>query len=164
MISQILLPEYDHEMNLTRKVLSRVDWSKKDWKPHEKSMSMGTLSGHLAEINKWVVPTLKEKELDMSKTPYLPPVFETLEELLKDFDSNLLISRKTIDEATDDEFHKEWTLRMGDHIIFTMPKIAVCRSFIIKHVVHHRAQLGMYLRLNDIAVPSTYGPSADEQG
>src|SRR4029079_11547355 len=162
---EMLLPEFDREMVGTRKTLERVPYEKFDWKPHPKSMAMGGLATHLANIATWAIHTIDQDSLDLSPggTP-LPgaELAKSQEELLETFDANIAKARAAIAGASDEELFKPWTLLSNGNAIFTMPKIAVLRGFIMNHLIHHRAQLGVYLRLNDLPVPSIYGPSADE--
>ena len=164
-ISAALLPEFDNEMASTRKTLERVPEGKSDWKPHEKSMAMGGLATHLSNIPTWAVYTIAQDSLDLAPggNP-MPPakLLESQAELLSTFDENVAKARAAIAGASDEELFKPWSLLTNGNTILTMPKIAVLRSFVMNHLIHHRAQLGVYLRLNDIAVPSIYGPSADE--
>jgi uncharacterized damage-inducible protein DinB len=164
-ISDALLPEYDHEMANTRKALERVPDGRFDWKPHEKSMTMARLASHLAEIPTWAAATVDLDTLDLAPPgapPYQPSVQKSREEVLAEFDKNRDAGRAAIAKAGDDHLLKPWSLLVGGKVIFTLPRIAVLRSFVMSHTIHHRAQLGVYLRLNDIPVPSIYGPSADE--
>jgi uncharacterized damage-inducible protein DinB len=162
-ISDSLLPEFDMEMANTRRALERVPMDKADWKPHPKSMALGRLAIHLAELPGWAHVTVNTDELNFADG-YNPAKAETTEELLALFDKNVAQAREALAGASDETWHKPWTLRNGDHKIFTMPKIAVHRGFTMNHVIHHRGQLTVYLRLNDVPVPSIYGPSADEGG
>ncbi len=164
-LSESLLPEFDHEMANTRKTLERVPLNRSDWKPHEKSMAMGSLATHLSNIPTWAVYTLAQDSLDLAPGGEpLPPaeLAKSEADLLATFDANVAKARAVIADAADPEFFKPWTLMSNGNTILTMPKVAVLRSFVMNHLIHHRAQLGVYLRLNDIAVPSIYGPSADE--
>jgi len=166
-ISQALLPEFDHEMASTRKTLERVPDDKFGWKPHEKSMPMGNLAAHLATLPGWTVTTLTQDSLDLAPEggePFKLPEAKTTEEVLGIFDTQVAAARAAVAEATDEQLMKPWSLLMTGKTIFTLPRAAVLRSFVMSHSIHHRAQLGVYLRLNDIAVPSIYGPSADEGG
>jgi uncharacterized damage-inducible protein DinB len=166
-ISDTFLPEFDQELMTARKTLERIPEDKLGWKPHEKSMTLGRLAGHVAELAGWAVPTLTQDSLDFAppgQPPYPPTIATSRKQVLDIFDKNREESRKAISGTSNEEFMKNWTLLRGGKVIMTMPKIAVLRSFCINHVIHHRAQLGVYLRLNDIAVPSVYGPSADEGG
>lgn len=164
-LSESLLPEFDHEMANTRKTLERVPDGKNDWKPHEKSMAMGGLATHLSNIPTWAVYTIEQDSLDLAPggEPLPPaPMASSQAELLSNFDTNVARARAAIAGAGDAELFKPWTLLTNGKTILTLPKVAVLRSFVMNHLIHHRAQLGVYLRLNDIAVPSIYGPSADE--
>ena len=160
-ISQALLPEFDHEMGNTRKSLERVPDDKLSFKPHQKSMSLGGLATHLSTINHWTEAIIGVDTFDVSTAPPNPEL-KSRAEMLAAFDKNAATARKLIGESTDAHLLKPWTFKSGNHTIFTLPRAAVLRSFILNHTIHHRAQLGVYLRLNDIAVPSIYGPSADE--
>jgi uncharacterized damage-inducible protein DinB len=164
-LSDSLLPEFDHEMANTRKTLERVPDGKSDWKPHQKSMAMGGLATHLSNIPTWAVYTIDQDALDLApEGKPLPPaqLAKSQAELLATFDANVAKARAAIAGASDAELFKPWSLMSNGNTILTMPKIAVLRSFVMNHLIHHRAQLGVYLRLNDIPVPSIYGPSADE--
>jgi len=164
-ISQMLLPEYDMEMATTRKTLERVPEDKFGWKPHDKSMTLGRLAGHLAEMPGWGALTIAKDSFDVAPPgapPYAPPNFKTRKEILDLFDKNTADARAAIAGASDENLGKPWTLLSGGKTIFTMPRVAVIRSMIMNHNIHHRAQLGVYLRLNNLPVPSVYGPSADE--
>jgi uncharacterized damage-inducible protein DinB len=164
-ISASLLPEFDQEMANTRKALERIPDDKFDWKPHEKSWAMGGLATHLANLPIWTVFTINQDSLDLA-----PPSGESFtvepknsrQELLADFDKNAAAARDAIAGASDEEMLKPWTLLKGGVTLMTLPKIAVLRSFVMNHIIHHRGQFTVYLRLNDVPVPSIYGPSADE--
>ncbi|HEY0003810.1 MAG TPA: DinB family protein [Pyrinomonadaceae bacterium] len=164
-LSETLLPEFDHEMANTRKTLERVPEDRLGWKPHEKSTPMGGLATHLANLPSWTVHTLKKDSIDIAPVGGPPLRAEQLnsrEEFLATFDKNVAEARAAIAEASDEEFFKPWSLLHGGKTVFTMPRMAVLRGMVMNHNIHHRAQLGVYLRLNDVAVPSIYGPSADE--
>ncbi len=164
-LKDALLPEFDHEMANTRKTLERVPDDKLDWKPHKKSTAMGGLATHLSNLPTWANHTINKDSLDLAPggKPMPPaPVVKSTTELLEIFDSNVASARAAIAEASDEELFKPWTLLRNGKEILTLPKIAVLRGFVMNHNIHHRAQLGVYLRLNDIPVPSIYGPSADE--
>ena len=160
-ISQALLPEFDHEMENTRKSLERVPEDKFSFKPHPKSMALGELATHLATINHWAEAIFGLDSFDVSTAPR-GLEFKTRAEVLAAFDTNTATARKAIADSTDAHFMKPWALKSGGNTIFTLPRAAVVRSFLLNHNIHHRAQLGVYLRLNDVPVPSIYGPSADE--
>jgi uncharacterized damage-inducible protein DinB len=164
-ISQMLLPEFDHEMATTRKTLERVPDGKFGWKPHEKSMSLGQLANHLAFIPSWGAETINKDSVDVMPADGSgtnPPKAETQSGILDMFDGAVKASRAAIAGASDEEMMKPWTLLAGGKEVFTLPKAAVLRAFVFSHSIHHRGQLSVYLRLNDVPVPSIYGPSADE--
>jgi uncharacterized damage-inducible protein DinB len=158
-----LLPEFDHEMTLTRKVLERVPDDRLDWKPHAKSYAAGQLAQHLATIPLWGMLTLSQSDVDLAGMPPLEPL-KTRTDILALFDGHAASARAALVGKSDAELKAQWALKRDGHVIFSMPKHAVWRSFVISHLIHHRAQLGLYLRLLDVPVPSTYGPSADEGG
>jgi uncharacterized damage-inducible protein DinB len=164
-LSDSLLPEFDQEMASTRKTLERIPDDKFDWKPHEKSTTLGGLATHLGNIPSWAMYTLKQDSLDLApegKPAMQLDMAKSREELLATFDDNIKNARAAIAGANDQEFMKPWSLLRTGKTLLTLPKIAVLRGFVLSHMIHHRAQLGVYLRLNDIPVPSIYGPSADE--
>jgi uncharacterized damage-inducible protein DinB len=165
-ISDALLPEFDQEAATTRKVLARVADDKLGFKPHEKSWDMAALASHIANLPSWAVDTLTKDSLDYAPPggePYkMPKAASSQEELLDLFDKNSSAARQAIAATSDEDFMKPWTLLGGGKPIFTMPRIAVLRGTVMNHAVHHRGQLSVYLRLNNIPVPAMYGPSADE--
>lgn len=166
-ISQTILPEFDHEMANTRKTLERVPDDKFSWKPHEKSMTLGGLATHLSQIPSWTKETFARTELDIAPPGEPPPLMEEKKsraEVLEAFDQNVAAARAALEAATDEQWQGQWSLLMGGKTIFTLPRAAVMRGFVMSHMIHHRAQLGVYLRLLDVPVPSIYGPSADEGG
>ena len=161
-LTEILLPEFDHEMRTTRTVLERVPAKDAAWRPHPKSTSLGDLALHLATIPGWLAPTLKQTELDLAPKPGMAPqAFESVEKLLATFDDNVRSARTALAEAKDADFGVPWTLKAAGNTIFTLPRGPVVRSFILSHMVHHRGQLTVYLRLRDVPLPSVYGPTAD---
>ena len=159
---QGMINELTHEAAQTRKMLERVPFDKLDYKPHEKSMSLGRLAAHIAEMPSWIPMTFEHDQLDFANWNYKPFKPETREDLLRFFDENVQAALKTLEEEDGQRMLQPWTMRRGEQIFFTMPKIAVARSFAMNHLVHHRGQLSVYLRLNDVAIPGMYGPSADE--
>jgi uncharacterized damage-inducible protein DinB len=161
-ISDALLQEFDHEMANTRKTLERVPDDKLTWKPHPKSMTMGRLAEHLGELPGWALETMNKTSIDIS-LPFERKEVTSTAEVIEAFDHNVSLAREAIAAASDSAFMQPWSLMAGEKTIFTMPKVAVLRSFVMNHLIHHRAQMGVYLRLNDIPVPAVYGPSADEQ-
>jgi len=158
-IAATLLPEFDQEMKTTRKVLERVPADKGTWKPHEKSFSIGHLAQLLSWMPGWITSALTQDSLDLATAPRYS--YETTETLLANFDRNVSEARQAIEASKDSDFDKPWSLRMGDTIFMTMPRGVTTRQH-INHLVHHRGQMSVYLRLLDIPVPSLYGPSADE--
>jgi uncharacterized damage-inducible protein DinB len=164
-IAQSLLPEFDQEMANTRKTLERVPDDKFAWKPHPKSGAMGWLAGHLANLPYWAVMALKQDSLDVAPAggpPFKLPETKNRKQVLEVFDQNVADARQGIAAATDSQLMQPWSLLKTGQTIMTMPKVVVLRSFVLNHMIHHRAQMGVYLRLNDLPVPSIYGPSADE--
>jgi uncharacterized damage-inducible protein DinB len=161
MIAASMLPEFDHEMATTRRTLERVPDDKFGWKPHQKSFSMGDLATHVANLPSWTVITIDQDAFDLS-APFESPKATRRADLLRLFDANVAAARAKLAGAGDGTLTGSWTLRSGSQVHFTMPRVAVLRSFVMNHLIHHRAQLGVYLRLNDVPVPESYGPSADE--
>jgi uncharacterized damage-inducible protein DinB len=165
-IADALLPEFDQEMANTRKCLARIPNDKFTYKPHPKSFDMGSLAVHIATMLDWGVTTLNSDNFDYAPVggeQYRPPVAKDNAELLAMFDKGAREFREALAAADNDSLMKPWSLLAGGKPIFTMPRAAVIRGMILNHVVHHRGQLTVYLRLNDIPVPAVYGPSADEQ-
>lgn len=159
-----LLPEFDREMGLTRKLLDRVPDGQFDWRPHPTSVTLGRLAEHLAEMPLWAATTMAQSALDMT-TPR-PPGYQrpaTRDAVLAMFDANLKNGRANLAGKTDGEFMAPWTLKAGGKEVFTMPKVAVMRNFVLNHMVHHRGQFSVYLRMLGVKIPSIYGPSGDEQ-
>lgn len=160
--SQTLLPEFDDEMKNTRKILACVPDGKFDYQPHPKSMTLGRLATHVAELPSWTAYTLDREVLDL-QPDFKPQFASTKAELLEMFDQNVVEARGKILAATDEDWQKTWTFKFAGKTIMSMPRAVVMRSTIMNHIVHHRAQLGVFLRLNDVEFPGVYGPSADEQ-
>jgi uncharacterized damage-inducible protein DinB len=163
--AETILPEFNQEMASTRKVLERVPEDKLDWRPHPKSNTIGWNANHLADMPGWVVNTLSATSLDIAPVGvpgYQMPKITSRKEILAKFDKNVAEARLAIAAAKDDAVDVGWSLLKGGQTLFTMPRRAVIRSFVINHIIHHRAVLCVYLRLNDVAVPGMYGPSGDE--
>jgi uncharacterized damage-inducible protein DinB len=160
-IAESLLPEFDLEAANTRKMLQAVPDDQIDFKPHEKSWKMRELMTHIVGIPEWGAQTIETESLDFTNYAPPPPV-KSREEALELFDANTSKARVAIAGATDEAFFQNWSLSGNGQVFFTMPRIAVLRSFVMNHAVHHRAQLGMYLRLLGAKVPGMYGPSGDE--
>ena len=161
-MSSILIAEIEQEAVSARKCMERIPTEKFDWKPHEKSMTFSRLASHIAEMFGWTAATLQNPELDFAKMDYTPFEPTTTADLVEFFDKNVAESIDVLRNTPDEAFFENWTMRKGEQVYFTMPKAVVMRSFILNHIIHHRGQLSVYLRLNDISVPSLYGPSADE--
>jgi uncharacterized damage-inducible protein DinB len=162
-IRDALLSEFDHEMAVTRKVLERVDASQFDWQPHEKSMSLKRLAVHVAEVPSWGASILCDSVYEMAPGSHTPSPCASLAELLAIFDGLLAKLRPILAAKTDAEFAGTWTLKANGTETFTMPRVAAWRLLIMNHMIHHRGQLSVYLRMTGSKVPSIYGPSADEK-
>jgi uncharacterized damage-inducible protein DinB len=159
-ISETLLPEFDQEMANTRAILECVPEDKFAWKPHEKSMTMGRLASHVAELPNWAVYTIDLEKLEL--TPDMKPFIASAKsELMAAFAANASAARSAISGASDAHLGKTWSLVYGGNVVMSMPRAGVLRTMVLSHLIHHRGQLGVYLRLNDIAIPGMYGPSAD---
>lgn len=161
-IGQTMLGEFDYEMANSRKTLERIPINQSEWKPDPKSMSLGQLAGHIVEMVGWGSMVLTTPSLDMNPGDHKPFIPKSQEELLSEFDKNLSTLRSTLASAKDEDMMKEWALRIGGQTLFSMPRVAVMRSMIMNHIIHHRAQLTVYYRMNGVPVPALYGPSADE--
>jgi uncharacterized damage-inducible protein DinB len=159
-IKDSLLAEYDHEVATTRKLLDRLPDDKLAWKPHPKSMSLGGLGTHLANLPLWAGNILNESFFDLATITHAIEKTSRAD-ILGSFDDNTARARGWMDR-TDAEYVARWTLRRGGQEMFSMPRVAALRSFVMNHLIHHRGQLSVYLRLNDIPVPPIYGPTADE--
>lgn len=160
--SQTLLPEFDGEMENTRKLLACVPDGKFDYQPHEKSMTLGRLASHVAEMPGWAVFTLDRELLDLQPDAK-PRIATSRAELLEMFNKNVAEAREKIAAASDEDWQKIWTFKYAGKTIMAMPRSEVMRGTIMNHLIHHRAQLGVFLRLNDVLFPGMYGPSADEK-
>jgi uncharacterized damage-inducible protein DinB len=164
-IQQALLPEFDQEMAATRKVLERVPNDSMAWAPHDKSMNVKQLFGHLADLPQWADVILGLEEFDIQPTGeegYTPTDYGSGDQMLKAFDENVTKARTVIESMSDEDFMKPWTLKKGGQELFTAPKVGVFRRQYMNHMIHHRGQATVYLRLNDVSVPQTFGPTADE--
>ena len=166
-LSNALLPEFDQEMANTRRTLERVPEDKLDWRPHEKSTTLGGLTTHLSNLPSWASFALDRDSLDIApvgEPPLRLEQIKSVSEALEMFDQNVVAARAAIAGASDEQLQQTWTLLHGGRTVFALPRAAVLRTVVMNHIIHHRAQLGVYLRLNDVPVPSLYGPSADEGG
>jgi uncharacterized damage-inducible protein DinB len=163
--AETMLPEFDREMANTRKVLERVPEDKLDWQAHPKSHTIGWNANHLAEIPGWVEGTLTTPSWDVAPVggePYQSPKLTTRQEILDLFDRHVAAARKALAAVQDDQVTQPWSLLKAGTALFSMPRATVLRNFVLNHLIHHRAILCVYLRLNDIPVPGMYGPSGDE--
>jgi len=159
-LKEMLLPEFDQEAASTRLLLERVPAQDAGWKPHPKSASLGALAVHVANLASWLGTALTSTELDLAVAP-TPAPFTTVEALLATFDANVAGSRAALAKAVDADFAVLWSLKSGGQVYFTLPRAVIVRSFALSHLIHHRAQLGVYLRLRDVPLPPCYGPTAD---
>lgn len=158
---KMYLKELEQEALTTRKMLQRVPTDKFAWQPHEKSMTIKRLATHIAELPTWITMAIKTDELDFADNPYQPADVNTTEELLAYFESSLADGRSELKEENESLLDKDWTLRNGQQIYSVEPKADVIRMS-INQIIHHRAQLGVFLRLLNIPIPGSFGPSADE--
>lgn len=158
-----LLPEFDREMGLTRRLLDRVPDGQFDFKPHPTSVTLGRLAEHLTEMPQWTTITMTQDGIEMTTqrpADYVRPA--TRDAVLAQFDRYLKEGRGHLVGKIDGEFLAPWTLKAGGKEVFTMPKIAVMRNFVLNHMIHHRGQFAVYLRMLGVPIPSIYGPSGDE--
>jgi len=165
-LAKLFLPEFDAETAATRPLLERVPVRDFDWRPHPKSYSLGELASHTVNVLAWTMPTLKQSKFDLAPKdgkPWKSPFYRTRKALLEAYDANVAVSRKALASMRDPAWEVDWSLVAGPDVFFSMPRLRVFRAFILNHLIHHRAQLGVYLRLRDVLVPGVYGPSADEQ-
>lgn len=163
-INSSFIGELEHESILTRKILERVPLDKAEWKPHEKSMTVGRLATHIAEIPHWITQILSADEFDFAANP--SPKRHTAastDELISIFEKNLDDALESLAKATDEDFSKTWTIKRGEQVVTASPKKIAVRGWGISHLIHHRGQLSVFLRLLDVPVPGMYGPSADER-
>ena len=160
-LKDTLLTEFDHEMGTTRRLLERIPDEKFDWKPHQKSMTLGGLATHLSNLPNWGTTILNDASYDLAAGPPNLTQSASRGDVLAQFDSAAARTRAALDK-TDAELGAQWKLKRGDQELFSLPRAAAFRTFVLYHVVHHRGQLSVYLRLNDVPVPAIYGPTADE--
>ena len=163
--AETVLPEFDQEMANTRKVLERIPDEKLEWQPHPKSHTIGWNANHLANLPDWLVHTVTKPSLDIAPVggePYVFPTLTSRKEILELFDRNVAAARAAIVAVKDQDMSHMWTLSRAGQTFFTMPRSTVVRNFVLNHIIHHRAIVCVYLRLNDIPVPGMYGPSGDE--
>lgn len=160
-LKEALLAEYDHECATTRKLLERIPDGRLSWAPHARSMTMGGLGLHLANLPSWGGPIMDRPDLDLAEVPRRLSEPASTADVLTHFDEARASTRTALDK-TDTELLGMWSLRRNGDEVFSLPRLAAFRSFVLNHMIHHRGQLSVYLRLNDVAVPAIYGPSADE--
>jgi len=164
-IGQSMLPEFDQEMQNTRKTLERIPDEKWNWKPHEKSGTLGWLAGHVGTVPEWITMTINTQELDYAPVngpAYEPPKISNRQEVLAAFDKGAAEARAALAGVSDQDIMKNWKLLAGGQEVFTLPRIACIRGMCLNHLIHHRGQLTVYFRLIGVPVPGLYGPSADE--
>jgi uncharacterized damage-inducible protein DinB len=157
-----LVREFEHEVQTTRKHLERLPNDKLDWRPHEKSFTTSGLASHIVECVGWTVPIFNESEINFDPATYRPYVARSTSELLKTLDENVANAKEALGRATEESLEQPWSLKIMDRVQFEKPRAEVFRDFALSHVIHHRGQLSVYLRLLNVAVPGSYGPSADE--
>jgi uncharacterized damage-inducible protein DinB len=159
-----LLAEYDHEMGTTRRLLDRLPEAELGWKPHDKSMTLGQLAGHIANLPHWCSAILDRTDFDLAAagTDARPKTPESVAAVLADFDAKVGKARSSLATASDADMAAPWSLKKADFVIFTMPRVGALRSFVMNHIIHHRGQLSVYLRLQNVPLPPIYGPTADE--
>lgn len=162
-LTKPIIAEFQHEAATTRKLLERVPQESFTWKPHEKSMTLGRLAGHLAELPSFFGPILNLEEMNFDARNYQPFLPTTVSEILEKFDENVAHGIELLKTQDEEHLLKKWRLRRGEQIFFELPRISVIRTMAINHIIHHRGQLSVYLRLLDVPLPSIYGPSADEE-
>ncbi len=161
-VNHAFIAELEHEAANTRRVLSAVPADKADFKPHEKSFALGALAVHITEMHQWISDVAQTSGLDFATGAYRPAPFSTTEELLDRFDRYVANGKAALASTSDEAMRETWTLSSDSHVIFAMPKVTCMRSMVFNHIIHHRAQVTVYLRLLDVPVPGLYGPSADE--
>ncbi|GAA4753619.1 DinB family protein [Flavisolibacter ginsenosidimutans] len=162
MLNQPFIAELKHEAASTKRILERVPEDKFDWKPHEKSMTLGRLTSHVAELPGFMNSILTMDEVDFAKGHYKAIHNKTSKELMNTFQEKLDEVMQTLQNTSDEKMQANFTLRSGEHVIATLPRTVALRSMAMNHILHHRGQIAVYLRLLDIPVPGLYGPSADE--
>jgi uncharacterized damage-inducible protein DinB len=162
-IAEVLLFDYDAEIQNTRRILERIPEDKPDWKPHEKSMPMGRLAVHVSRLPDFATTILTTDDLDMTTRKFPPLVFESREKLLAQLEQTSTEARHALQSASDEHLAANWKLSWGEKMIAAGPRAVLYRTMFLNHLVHHRGQLSVYLRLNEVPVPGLYGPSADEQ-
>lgn len=162
-INQAFIGELQHEAASTRKLLERIPNEQFAWQPHQKSMPLGRLATHIAELPGWITMTLNTNELNWDNFEYKPPVINSREDMVTLLDKNVTDAIEALKNATDEEMMKPWAMKRGGQTLMEMPKVSVIRTMAMNHLIHHRGQLTVYLRENDVPLPGIYGPTADEK-
>lgn len=160
--ADLLLMEFDRESGLTRRLLTRLPADRLEWRPHEKSMTLGRLATHLAELPAWGARLVERSEFDLAARPSVEHAESSAQAIVTLFDGNTSDARKAIVARSDAELLAPWTLRRAGVEVFTVPRLVALRTLLLQHATHHRGQLSVYLRLLDVPLPPLYGPSADE--
>jgi uncharacterized damage-inducible protein DinB len=163
LLIDVLLPEYDRETGVTRCLLERIPESRLDWHPHDTSMPLGRLASHLADLPRWIDIVMTRDEYDLNTHVHEAPAMTSTDDLVARFDRNVSSARGALVDATDSNLSSPWSLRRGKDELFRLPRIGVLRYFVLNHLVHHRGQLSVYLRMQGVPIPAIYGPSADER-
>jgi uncharacterized damage-inducible protein DinB len=162
-VKDSLLPEFDHEMAVTRRLLERLPDEKFNWQPHEKSFSLGGLATHLAQIPYWGQHILDHGDYDLAESGQTRATAKkTRAEVLETFDEHVSAVRRRLEEKSDAELMAAWALKQRGQVLMSLPRVAAMRSFVVHHLIHHRGQLTVYLRMQDVSLPPIYGPTADE--
>jgi len=159
-----LITEFEHEAETTRKHLERLTNDKLDWRPHEKSFTAGGLASHIVECIGFADSIFNQNELDIDPQTYKPYLAATVTDLLKTFEDNVAICKRVMAGVSDEAMIQPWQFKIMGQVKFERARVDVYKDFIFNHLIHHRGQFSVYLRLLDIPVPGSYGPSADEQG
>ena len=162
-LKEALIAELKHEAALTKKMLEKVPMDKSDWKPHEKSMTLGRLATHIAEIPHWISDIIYIDEYDFAARPFQSYVAVSTDDLLRIYQEKLDKAIADLQQINEEDFNKRWVVRFGERIVYDLPKKVALRGWAYNHLFHHRGQLSVYLRLLDVPVPGMYGPSADER-
>jgi uncharacterized damage-inducible protein DinB len=157
-----VLSELAHEAGTTRRLLERVPAQRLTWAPHKKSMTLGRLATHIAELPGWVGSIVEKDEFDIGTSGYVPPTLATVGEIVAMFDKNVAMATESLKRQGNDRLLANWQFKKSGQVMMQMPRLAMIRSFLMNHLIHHRGQLSVYLRLQDVPLPSIYGPTADE--
>jgi uncharacterized damage-inducible protein DinB len=161
-MTEPILAEMAHEMATTRRLLERLPQEQLGWKPHEKSMTLGRLASHIAEIPGWVSEIVEREGFDVGASGYVPPTVATVAQILEMFDRTTRLAAEAVRRQTAERLMATWRLTKKGQLVVEMPRVGVIRTFLLNHLIHHRGQLSVYLRLRNVPLPSIYGPTADE--